>query len=145
MGIDPNDPVVKMCVEGINEEMAGNLSNAAKLYEKAWEQCTNELNSCIVAHYMARVQQSQEGKLSWNLKALDHANKAEAGSVGSFYPSLYLNVGKCYEDIGNNGEALKNYQLAESKCDLLAHDRLGDMTREGIQNGIARMAERKAS
>ena len=35
---------------------------------------------------------------------------------GSF-PSLYLNIGKCYEDLNEFDLAKKNYQLADSYLD----------------------------
>jgi rifampin ADP-ribosylating transferase len=35
-------------------------------------------------------------------------------SVKSAFPSLYLNIAKCYEDLGDNDNAKKNRQLATS-------------------------------
>lgn len=143
MGIDQNDPVVKLCAAGINEEIAGNANEAAGLYLEAWEQCDNDFNRSIVAHYMARVQPDAEARLMWNLRSLSFADTCPAEVVTAFYPSLYLNVGKSYEDLGNSEEALKNYQLADSASHALPDDKLGNITREGIKNGLYRMMHRQ--
>jgi hypothetical protein len=36
MEIDPNNPVVRLCAEGIDAQMAGK-GEAARLYQEAWE------------------------------------------------------------------------------------------------------------
>lgn len=139
IAIDPQSPVVMLCAEGIEAEMAGHFEVAATCYARAWDICINDFDSCIVAHYLARVQASPEDRLAWNLLAADFANKLEAGAVDHFYPSLYLNIGKSYEDIGNVAEALRYYRLGEGMCNKLPDDRLGNITRDGIRNGIARL------
>jgi hypothetical protein len=57
--IDPNNPVVKLCAEGIALEMAGRTSEAAAVYQQAWETRAHDFAACIVAHYVARVQRSR--------------------------------------------------------------------------------------
>ena len=60
--------------------------------------------------------------------------------IQDFYPSLYLNVGKSYEDLGNWEEARRYYQLGANKTYLLPDTELGKVTSKGIANGIERIS-----
>jgi hypothetical protein len=44
--------------------------------------------------------------------ALARAEAVGDERVRCFYPSLYLNLGQAYEDLGNQAEAQKYYALA---------------------------------
>jgi hypothetical protein len=112
VNIDPNNPVVKLCAEGIGIELAGKAVEAAALYRRAWEARTNEFEACIAAHYLARVQRTPQETLRWNEAALRHAERADPSRITDFYPSLYLNLGKSHEDTGNREEARRFYALA---------------------------------
>lgn len=138
MAIDPENPVVQLCAKGIQEEMSGNIVAACALYTQAWEQKSTEYEAAIVAHYMARIQTTTEEVLHWNLQALLHADKVGDDSIHAFYPSLYLNIGKAYEDLGNISEAIKNYELGAEKTDLLPNDALGKLTRDALTRGLER-------
>jgi len=139
MSVDPNNEIVKLCAEGIQAEMEGNHDTARQLYTEAWHLRTNDYESCIVAHYMARIQPAPAGILHWNLEALTYADKVGGESVEPFYPSLYLNIGKAYEDTGDVVAARKYYLLGERKCGLLPDSDLGRLTRDAIRRGLARV------
>ena len=51
--------------------------------------------------------------LAW--KTLDFALKVNDDSVNSALPSLYSNIAKCYEELGNIGKAKDNYDLSASQ------------------------------
>jgi tetratricopeptide (TPR) repeat protein len=137
MEIDPNNPVVKLCAEGIAAEMAGRATEATALYQQAWEIQADDYDVCIVAHYMARVQSGAAEVLRWNQVALHHADAlAEPKRVEAFYPSLHLNLGKSYEDMGNAAEARKFYELAERGAATLPDGRLTAMVRRGAAEGL---------
>lgn len=137
MNIDPNNPVVITCAQGIGEEMKGNVSAAAALYARAWEMKENDFEACIVAHYVARVQTTPGDILHWNLEAVKYAELV-GESVQAFYPSLFLNIGKAYEDLENIHEAEKYYLMAMGKISLLPDDELGRLTRDAIQRELQR-------
>ncbi len=141
MEIDPNNPVVTLCAEGIAAEMAGRVAEAAALYRQAWEIRSDDYDACIVAHYMARVQSGAPEVLRWNQVALDHADAvADPERVKAFYPSLHLNLGKSYEDMGNAAEARKFYELAERGAANQPDGRLTDMVRRGAAEGLRRVS-----
>lgn len=146
MEIDPNNPVVKLCAEGIAAEMAGRVAKAAALYQQAWEARSDDYDACIVAHYMARVQSSAAEVLRWNQSALDHAGTvADPERVKAFYPSLHLNLGKSYEDMGDAAESRKYYELAERGAATLPDGRLTEMVRHGAADGLLRVSGQSRS
>ena len=139
--MDPNNPVVKLCVEGMQAEGQSRLEDAHKLFLQAWAARQDDFDACIAAHYVARHQASPAEMLRWNQVALQHANAIEDDRVADFYPSLYLNMGWSYETLGNLAEAKRYYKLAAQKVDALPADRYGGVVRQGVAAGQARIAQ----
>lgn len=110
--MDLNNPVIQFCMEGTRAEFEHRAEDARILYEQAWEARKDDYDACIAAHYVARFQDSAEDSLYWNQLALKHANAVNDEKVRDFYPSLYLNLGRSYELVGNQNEAQKYYDLA---------------------------------
>jgi tetratricopeptide (TPR) repeat protein len=110
--VDTENPVVKLCIAGTQAEFAGRLDEACDLYWRAWETAQDDYEACIAAHYIARHQPRSEDALHWNAVALDRAAAVGDDRVDNFYPSLYVNMGRSYELIGNQTEARRYYNLA---------------------------------
>jgi tetratricopeptide (TPR) repeat protein len=110
--IDPNNPVIRLCMEGTQAEFDGRLDDARSLYRQAWETAQDDYEACVAAHYVARFQEEPEEILHWNQVALDRANAVLGDRVQSFYPSLYLNMGSSYEKLGRMDEAQHYYDMA---------------------------------
>jgi len=111
-GIDTNNLVIKHCIRGTQAEFQGRTDEARESYRQAWDMSTNDYEACIAAHYMARLQESDEETLRWNQEALVRAESVQDESVREFYPSLYLNLGRSHELMGNQEEAEKYFDLA---------------------------------
>ena len=131
--MDPNNPVVKLCAAGISEEMAGRRGEAAKLYLDTWSSRTSDYEACIAAHYVARLQSTPEDVLRWNSEALRFAESANDSELRGFFPSLYLNLGKSYEDLKNLADAKK---FTADDPHLVAMER---MSRDGPLSHTARI------
>src|SRR5690348_8026568 len=99
MPIDPENPVVKLCAQGMAIE--GDSAAASALFAEAWAACTNDYDSAVAAHFIARHQPTAEDTLRWNQLALEHALLVGADQVTDLLPSLYLNVGDSYRLVGN--------------------------------------------
>jgi hypothetical protein len=110
--MDVNNPVIQLCMEGTRAEFEHRLDDARLHYQRAWEARADDYDACIAAHYIARFQETPEETLRWNQTALSHADAVGDERVGDFYPSLYLNLGKSHEVLGNQAEAQKYYSLA---------------------------------
>ena len=112
MEFDPNNNVVKLCLQGMGMEENGKPEDASKLFLQAWNESTTDFEKFIATHYVARHQKSVSDKLKWLETALQFALKINNDSVKSAFPSLYLNIANCYEDLNNPDKAKKNYELA---------------------------------
>lgn len=55
-------------------------------------------------------------------------------------PSLYLNIGKDHEDLGDKASALNYYRQAREFAAYLEDDGYGNMLRRGIEAGIERVS-----
>jgi len=110
--MDTSNPVIQLCLEGTRAEFEHRLNDAHVCYQQAWETHTDNYEACIAAHYLARFQESPEESLHWNQIALERAFAVKDERVKEFYPSLYLNLGKSHENLGNQLEAQRYYTLA---------------------------------
>jgi tetratricopeptide (TPR) repeat protein len=138
--MDPENPVVLLCVEGMRLEGEGRYAEARARFARAWEVSTDDFEACMAAHYVARHQTSMEGKLSWNREALARAEAVGDERVQGFFPSLYLNLAHCYEKLGEVFEAAYWYRLAKKSAATLPEDHYGAIVRGGIENGLERLA-----
>jgi len=138
MQFDANNTIVKLCAEGMMLEGEGKKEEASKLFQRAWDEATDDFERFIAAHYLARLQENVTAKLRWDEIALHLALKINDDSVKGAFPSLYLNVGKCYEDLRDMENAAKNYQLALSFVDMLPDNGYGRMIKGGVLDGIER-------
>ncbi len=88
MGFDPNNNVVKLCLQGMGMEENGKLEEASKLFLQAWNEAANDSEKFISAHYLIRHQKNASDKLKWLEKALQLALKINDDTVKSAFPSL---------------------------------------------------------
>jgi tetratricopeptide (TPR) repeat protein len=137
--MDANNPVVRLCAEGMELERTGRRDEAAHAFQRAWQEAGSDYERCIAAHYVARVQATPSENLRWNLESLEHADTIFDGRVNGFYPSLYLNIGWAYEDLGNRDEARKYYELAATRLDSLPEGAYRETVRDGIERGLQRV------
>ncbi|WP_153798686.1 rRNA adenine methyltransferase [Foetidibacter luteolus] len=136
---NPDNPVVQLCVKGIQKEYAGNFDQAAKLYREAWDLAADAFESFTAAHYMARIQNSVYDTLKWNLFAYQLATQVVQPDISEAFPSLCLNVAKSYEDVKQYPAAEEYYQLAERYSRHLKKDQYGNMIISGVKAGIERV------
>ena len=139
MPFDPNNNIIKLCAQGMSLEGEGKKEEALKLFLQAWDEAANDFEKFTSAHYVARHQKSMTDKLKWDEIALNFALKINDENMKGTYPSLYLNIGKCYEDLNDFESARENYELALSFTTFLADDGYGKMIKGGIMNGIDRV------
>ena len=114
MEFNPNNHVIKLCIEGMGMEEIGKPDEAGKLFVQAWNEATNDFEKFTAAYYVARHQENTSGKLKWLETSLQFALKINNDAVTSAFPSLYSNIAKCYEDLNDHANAKKNYESAIS-------------------------------
>jgi len=114
MEFNSNNNIVRLCLQGIGMEEKGKPEEASKLFFQAWNEAIYDFEKFISAYYVARHQKNVSDKLKWLETTLQLALKINDDTVKSAFPSLYSNIAKCYEDLGDPDEAKKNYELATS-------------------------------
>jgi tetratricopeptide (TPR) repeat protein len=140
MQFDPNNRIVQLCAKGMEMEMAEKLDKAEACFLQAWKEATTDFEKFTAAHYVARHQKSTQDKLKWDESALEFALKVGDSSLNASYPSLYLNIAKCYEDLKDKDNAQKNYQAALVYINDLPDNGYGQMIKSAIKNGIERLS-----
>ena len=138
MLFDEHNPIVKLCALGMDYEGQGKADEAAATFRKAWDEAHSDLEKCAAAHYVARHQPGVAGKLSWDETALRHALLVDDARICGSYPSLYLNIAKCLEDLNRPAEANEHYRKALSYAHCLNDDGYGSLISAGIRKGIER-------
>lgn len=114
MEFNPNNHVIQLCVQGMEMEEKGKPEEASKIFFQAWNEAINDFEKFTAAYYVARHQKNTRDKLKWLETSLQFALKINNLSVSGAFPSLYANIAKCYEDLGDTGNAKKNHELANS-------------------------------
>jgi hypothetical protein len=139
--MNPDNPVIKLCVAGMEAEWEGRPEDALVLFMQAWDARQDDFDACIAAHYVARHQPTPEATLHWNQLALDFADKVGDERVEGFYPSLYLNLGKSHEVLGDSAVAAHYYELAAARAGALPDSPYKNMVQFGIGAGQGRQNE----
>lgn len=98
-------------------EGKGEPEEASRIFLQAWHEATNDFEKFTAAHFVARHQKDVRNKLKWLETALQFALKTNNDHVKGAFPSLYVNIAKCYEDLGDSANAKKNHELAISFTD----------------------------
>jgi tetratricopeptide (TPR) repeat protein len=107
-----DNPVIQLCIAGTQAEFQHKIDEAKVFYEQAWQIQSNDYEACMAAHYMARLQKDPKIEFDWNQKALKYAGLCADGRVTPFLPSLFLNMGKSYEKLGDLSTAQHYYDKA---------------------------------
>lgn len=139
MEFSPDNKVIQLCAKGMELEGQGEMAKASRLFLEAWTIAENNIEKFTAAHYIARHQKTIIDKLHWDETALQFALLVEGESIKEVLPSLYLNIGKCYEDLEDAKKAEKQYQTALSFVRFLPHTGYGKMIKTGIEKGLERV------
>ena len=115
---DPKNPVVQLCMAGMNMEEIGEVDEAIALFQIAWHEAADDYERFIAAYHLALRQGSAQDKLRWMKTSLECALNIDDDNVRSAYSTLYSNIAQCYEELGDRSSAEKNYAL--SNCHKVA-------------------------
>jgi hypothetical protein len=114
MEFNPNNNVIKLCIQGMEMEANGKVEEAKTIFLQAWNESTNDFEKFTAAFYVARHQPNLADKLKWLETALAFGLKINDVSVSGAFPSLYQNIAICYKELSDHENAEKNFRLASS-------------------------------
>lgn len=145
MDFNPNNPVVRLCMQGMAREGSAQPEEAKRLFLQAWQEATDDHERFLAAHFVARHQADAAGTLQWLQTALTFALNVNDDSVAAALPALYANIAECHRTLGDPANAERNDELAMSsdrepadrgpfyhgtKADL----RIGDLLTPGFES-----------
>jgi len=120
MEFNPANNVVKLCLQGMAMEEQGKHAEAHGLFLQAWNEATDDFEKFTAAHYVAKHQGNVADKLNWHETTLQYALRVNDNTVNSAFPSIYSNIAKCYEELGDLANANKHHELAASATDNIS-------------------------
>jgi hypothetical protein len=107
------------------------------------------IDECVLAHYLADVQEHLADELNWDIRALNAAMRSTDSearachptlSISALLPSLHLNLAEDYWKLGDFDSSRSHVDRARDSLCNLADDGYGRMVRSGVQ----RLGERLA-
>lgn len=119
MEFSPANPVVKLCLQGMELESA-QPAEARTVFMAAWKAATNDSERFIAAHYVARHQDSTPARLGWLETALRWAKKIDDDTVKSALPALHEKIAQALEELGFPEEAAVHRGLVVSHQSTIA-------------------------
>ncbi len=114
MEFSPNNPIVKTCLQGMEQEEKNNTEEASKIFLKAWNEATSDFEKFLTAFYVARHQKNASDRLEWYQTSLQHALKVNDAAANSALLTLHNSITKCYEELNDVDNAKQYYDLANS-------------------------------
>lgn len=118
----------------------GDWEGARALYADLWAttgRAADPYWTCVVAHFMAHVQDTPEAQLSWHRRALQAAEAVDDERVRAFYPSLHANLAEVYLRLDDLTPARQHLAQARTVAQTLPDDGYGRM----IGRLIARLTQ----
>jgi len=104
---------------------------------------------CVLAHYLADLQDSLDEEVAWDRTALEEFAHLQGDAltavgipdVADLAPSLHLNLGDGYLRQGRLSDASEQLQQGQADVAVLADDGYGRMIRDGLTRLEARVAQ----
>lgn len=143
---DPKNKIIKLCMLGMGIEEQGNSEEANLLFLQAWNEAVDDFEKFIAAYHVAKYKKDISERLRWIKISLQHAIKSNDDSVKSTFPTIYLMISKCYEQLGDSNESRKYYELSKAH-DNKPYDKgpFYHGTRADLKNGDLLVAGRTSN
>jgi hypothetical protein len=137
-------------LDAVGRAQAGDRTAGGDGLARCWAQTTpaDHAYRCVLAHYLADVQDSLADEVAWDTTALEefaHLGAGDLGPVGipdaaGLAPSLHLNLGDGYLRQGRVPDAEEQLRAGLASAGTLPDDGYGRMIRAGLA-GLQRRIE----
>ncbi len=117
MEFNPNNNIVKLCIQGMMMEENGKPEEAGRLFLQAWDEATNDFEKFTASYYVARIQKNTSDKIKWIETTLQLALRLNDHTVKAAFPLLYSNLAENYKQSGDLLNAKKNADLATASIE----------------------------
>ncbi|MFE7796169.1 hypothetical protein [Nocardia sp. NPDC057440] len=131
---------------------SGNPEAARRLLGELWIEIGasgDPLHRCLIAHHLADLQDTADGALLWDQRALAAVfgpGVALDEGLRGFLPALYLSLADSHRRVGDFDTARMQLAIARGHLDILANDAYGAVIRAKLDRvGAALTAASKES
>jgi hypothetical protein len=135
----------------VGEAQTGDRTSGRDRLLSCWTQTTpgDHAYRCVLAHYLADLQDSLDEEVAWDRTALEEFAHLQGDAltavgipdVAGLAPSLHLNLGDGYLRQGRLSDASEQLQQGQADVAVLADDGYGRMIRDGLTRLEARVAQ----
>src|SRR6185436_924748 len=112
MQFDPNNNVVRLCLQGMIMEEKGEPEEARRIFLQAWDEATNDFEKFTAAFYVARQQRQNPDKLKWLETTLQYALTLNDDDGKGAIPSRKANIAERKEIMGDIDRGKKRRDIA---------------------------------
>ncbi|MER7752131.1 hypothetical protein [Kitasatospora sp. NPDC097643] len=148
-----DDPVlarIALGLDGVQAAQRGRTAEARASFEALWKALGERgdvFHRCVLAHYLADLQDDPVAELEWDRRALAAADSLTAEraetyrsalQVRAFYPSLHLNLASDYLKLGEPALAREQLERAARSLDALPEDAYS----AGIRTAVDELRQR---
>ncbi|MER6298330.1 hypothetical protein ABT247_01995 [Kitasatospora sp. NPDC001539] len=134
---------------GVQAAQRGRTAEARASFEALWDALGERdvFHRCVLAHYLADLQEDPRAELEWDRRALAAADSLtaecartyeSAHQVRAFYPTLHLNLASDHLKLGEPERAREQLERAVRSLDALPADAYG----AGIRAAVDELRQR---
>ena len=144
------DDLMARVTAAVQRGQAGERATARQELEALWAGVErgggDDFHRCVIAHFMADLQEDEREELMWDERALAAADGVsderaqefhESLQVRGFMPSLYLSLADDHRRLGDANRAHEFLGKARATSDALGDDAYGELVR-GALNKVSR-------
>lgn len=140
------DPVLTAVTAAVTRGREGDRAEARQQLEDLWATIGDDgdtAHRCILAHYLADLQDAPHAELAWDQRAMDaaeHLTDARlqqvhpALTVHGFMPSLHLNLADDHRMLGQFDQARHHLDAAITTATDLPDDAYGQHLRDALHH-----------
>lgn len=148
------DDVMARVTAAVQRGQAGERAAARQELEEMWAEVArgrgDDFHRCVVAHFMADLQDDEREELRWDERALASVGGVsderaqqfqESLQVRGFMPSLYLSLADDHRRLGDANRAHEFLEKALATSDALGDDAYGELIRGAMDKVSRSLAE----
>jgi hypothetical protein len=149
-----SDDVMARIVAAVELGRGGERAPARRALEALWKEMGEDdgdpFHRCVLAHFLADLQDDGRAELQWDERALDavasvtdeRAQEYDSSlQVRGFLPSLYLSLADDHRRLGDQDRAQDFFDRARSVSDVLGDDPYGATVKDAMAKIAAALAE----
>lgn len=140
-----SDDMLARIAAAVERGRSGERVAARAALEELWEEIGDDaFHRCVLAHFLADLQDDDHAELHWDELALEAAAAVTddaSSQVRGFLPSLYAGLADDHRRLGDAAQARKFLDRARSAADVLGDDPYGMVVKGAMEKIAAALDE----